>query len=276
METRIKETEPEVPIVVGKFKFTCDDADPTIPKPLPQQGGFAMLIIGKPRSGKTNLLLNLTTKAYKNFNRKFDRVYLWSPSIHTMENDPFELLPDDQKFESLTLDNLQTVLGEIKDSQDKTLFILDDVIADMRGKGKAQLENLLHKVFFNRRHLAGKGGSVSIIATSQTYNKIDPKIRKTASQLIFFENKNKKELDTIFDEAILIPKKEFFDVLRYVYDKKFQFLFIDTTLPDNKMMFKNFNQLEISSPNIMGDGFRFMDNEIGSKSMRETKVNEFS
>ena len=164
METRIKETEPENPIVVGKFKFTCDDTDPSIPKPLPQQGGFAMLIVGKPRSGKTNLLLNLTTKAHKNFNRKFDRVYLWSPSIHTMEDDPFELLPEDQKFESLTLSNLESVLAEIKDSQDKTLFILDDVIADMRG-----------------------------------------------------------------------------------------------TLPDDKMMFKKFNQLQISSPNIIGDGFRFMD-----------------
>jgi hypothetical protein len=261
METRITETEPDVPIVVGKFKFTCDDADPSIPKPLPQMGGFAMLIVGKPRSGKTNLLLNLTTKAYKNFNRKFDRVYLWSPSVHTMEDDPFELLPDDQKYESLTLENLQSVLGEVKDSGDKILFILDDVIADMRGKGKAQLENLLHKVFFNRRHLAGKGGSVSIIATSQTYNKIDPKIRKTASQLIFFENKNKKELDSIFEEVILIPKKEFFDTLRYIYDRPYQFLYIDTTLPDDKMMFKKFNQLQISSPNIIGDGFRFMENE---------------
>tara|TARA_R110001632_G_scaffold93676_1_gene199301 strand:+ start:601 stop:1383 length:783 start_codon:yes stop_codon:yes gene_type:complete len=259
METRIKENTPEVPIVVGKFKFTCDDADCSIPKPLPQQGGFAMLIVGKPRSGKTNLLLNLTTKAHKNFNRKFDSVYLWSPSVHTMENDPFELLPDDQKFDSLTLQNLQSVLAEVKDSGNKALFIFDDVIADMRGKGKAQLENLLHKVFFNRRHLAGKGGSVSIVATSQTYNKIDPKIRRTASHLVFFENKNKKEIDTIFDEVILIPKKEYFDVMRYVYDKPFQFMYVDTTLPDDRMMFKNFNQLEIKSPNILGDGFRFME-----------------
>ena len=176
-----------------------------------------------------------------------------------MEDDPFELLPEDQKYDSLTLDNLSSVLAEIKDSGDKILFILDDVIADMRGKGKAQLENLLHKVFFNRRHLAGRGGSVSIVATSQTYNKIDPKLRKTASQLIFFENKNKKELDSIFDEVILIPKKEFYDVLRYVYDKPFQFMYIDTTLPDDRMMFKNFSQLEIASPNIIGDSFRFMD-----------------
>lgn len=259
--TRIKEIEPDEKIIVNKFKFTCDDHDNSIPKPLPQQGGFGLLIVGKPRSGKTNLLLNLTTKAHKNFNRKFDRVYLWSPSIHTMESDPYELLPDDQKFERVSLENLKQVLGEIKDSGDKVLFIMDDVIADMRGKGRAEVENLLHKIFFNRRHLAGKGGSVSIIATSQTYNKIDAKLRKTASHLVFFENKNKKELDTIFDEAILIPKKEFYDVLRYVYDKPFQFLYIDTTLPDNKMMFKNFNQLIISSPNIIGDGFRFMEGE---------------
>ena len=256
-KTNIRETEPDNKIVVSKFAFTCDGVDDSIPKPLPQQGGFAMLIVGKPRTGKTNLLLNLTTKAHRNFNRKFDRVYLFSPSVMTMENNPFELLPDDQKFEELSLSNLQSVLSEIKDSGDKILFILDDVIADMRGKGKAQLENLLHKVFFNRRHLAGRGGSVSILATSQTYNKIDPKIRRTASHLIFFENKNKKELDTIFDEVILIPKKEYYDVLRYTYDKPYQFLYVDTTLPDNLMMFKNFNQLEISSPNIIGDSYQY-------------------
>ena len=258
-ETNIKEIEPEKTIIVNKFNFTCDTCDTTIPKPLPQQGGFAWLIVGKPRTGKTNLLLNLTTKAHKNLNRKFDRVYLWSPSLNTMESNPFELLPDDQKFEELSLSNLTQVLGEIKDTGDKGLVILDDVIADMRGKGKAQLENKLHKVFFNRRHLAGKGGSVSILGTSQTYNKIDPKIRRTASHLTFFENKNKKELDTIFEEVILIPKKEFYDVLRYIYDRPYQFLYIDTTLPDNKMMFKNFNQLEVNSPNILGDGFRFME-----------------
>ena len=255
--TKIKEIEPDKPIIVNKFQFTCDGYDETIPKPLPQQGGFGWLIVGKPRSGKTNLLLNLTTKAHKNLNRKFDRVYLWSPSIATMESNPFELLPDDQKHEQLTLQNLTAVLAEIKDSEDKILFLFDDVIADMRGKGRAELENLLHKVFFNRRHLAGKGGSVSIIATSQTYNKIDPKLRRTASHLTFFENKNKKELDTIFDEVILIPKKEFYDVLRYVYDKPFQFLYIDTTLRDDRMMYKNFNQLQVSSPNILGDSFRF-------------------
>ena len=258
--TSITEEVLETPINISKFKFTCDDADDTIPKPLPQQGGFAMLIVGKPRSGKTNLLLNLTTKMNKNFNRKFDRVFLFSPSVHTMENDPFELLPDDQKYETATEQNIQGVLDMIRDSQEKILLILDDCISDIRGKGKGDIENLLHRVFFNRRHLAGKGGNLSIIATSQTYNKIDPKLRKTCSHLVLFENKNKKELDSIFEEVILIPKKEFFDVLRYIYDRKFRFMYIDTTLPDFKMIHKDFNQLVIRSPNIMGDSF--FDNQV--------------
>ena len=251
--TTIEEKEFEKKIIVSGQKFSCDDIDDTIPAPLPKKGGFAILVVGKPGMGKTSLILSLVCKSGKAFNRKFDKVFLWSPSLVTMENDPFEMIPDEQKFEEATLENIQEVLDEIKDSGEKVLFIFDDVIADIRGKGKGQIENLLQKIFFNRRHLAGAGGSVSIIATSQTYNKIDPKLRKTASQLILYRNPQKKELESIFEEVILIPKKEFFDVLKYVYDKPHNFMFIDTTLPDNEMIFKNFNQLIIKSPNITTD-----------------------
>ena len=52
---------------------------------------------------------------------------------------------------------------------------------------------------------------------------------------------------------IQIPKKEFYDVLKYVFDKKHNFMFLDTSLPDHRMIHKNFNQLVISSPNITED-----------------------
>jgi hypothetical protein len=247
--TSIEEQEYDKKIVVSATKFSCDDVDTTIPKPLPQKGGFAILIVGRPGYGKTSLINSLVCKSGKNFNRKFDRVYIWSPSMITMEGDPYEMIPEDQKFESATLENVQGVLDEIKDTGDKVLFIMDDVIADIRGKGKGEIENLLQKVFFNRRHLAGYGGSVSIIATSQTYNKIDPKLRKTASQLIQYKPQ-KKEIENIYDDMINLPKKEFADVLRYIYQKKHDFMFIDTQLPDDKQIHKNFNQLIIRSPNI--------------------------
>ena len=248
--TEIEELEYDKKIIVSGQNFSCDDVDNTIPAPLPQKGGFAMLVVGKPGYGKTSLILSLCCKQGKCFNKKFDKVFVWSPSLITMTDDPFEMIPDDQKFEEANFDNISQVLEEVKDSGEKVLFIFDDVIADIRGNGKGAIENLLQKIFFNRRHLAGAGGSVSIIATSQTYNKIDPKLRKTASQVVYYQNSNKKEQDSIFDEMILIPRKEFEEVKKYIYDKKHNFMYIDTTLPDNLQIHKNFNQLIITSPNI--------------------------
>ncbi len=78
-------------------------------------------------------------------------------------------------------------------------------------------------------------------------------MRKTASHYVFYDNKQKKEQESIFDEVILIPKKEYIDVLRYVYDKKHNFMYIDNSLQENKQIHKNFNPLEIHSPNITTD-----------------------
>tara|TARA_R110001599_G_scaffold171602_2_gene362753 strand:+ start:2438 stop:3205 length:768 start_codon:yes stop_codon:yes gene_type:complete len=247
--TSIEEKEYDKKIVISGTKFSCDDVDDSIPEPLPKKGGFAMIVVGRPGYGKTSLINSLVCKSGKNFNRKMDRVFIWSPSMITMEGDPYEMIPDDQKFEDATLENIQAVLDEIKDSGDKILFIFDDVIADIRGKGKGDIENLLQKIFFNRRHLAGAGGSVSIIATSQSYVKIDPKLRKTASQLIQYKPQ-KREIENIYDDMITLPKKEFMDVLRYIYVKKHDFMFIDLQLPEDKQIHKNFTQLLISSPNI--------------------------
>lgn len=251
--TSIEEKLYDKKITITGQQFSCDDIDESIPKPLPQKGGFGWLIIGKPGMGKTSLILSLVCKQNKALNKKFDKIFIFSPSLITMNDDPFELIPEDQKFEEATLENIDYVLEDIKDSGQKVLLILDDVIADVRGKGKAQIENQLQKIFFNRRHLCGAGGSCSIIATSQTYNKIDPKLRKVADLFCFYENKQKKEIENIFDEIILIPKKEFYDTLKYIYDKKHNFMFIDTSLPENKMIHKNFNQLIINSPNIATD-----------------------
>jgi len=248
-KTKIQEKEFEKKIVVSGQKFSCDEIDTEIPKPLPQKGGFAMLICGRPGFGKTSLICSLVCRQGKAFNKRFDRVFVYSPSMITMEDDPFELIPDEQKFTECTEENLDSFLEQIADSGEKILLILDDTICDVRGKGKAKIENKLQKIFFNRRHLCGYGGSVSIIATSQTYNKIDPKLRKTASQLVLYKPQ-KREVENVYDDMIQIPKKEFSDVLRYIFDKKHNFMYVDTTQPDHRMLHKNFNQLIISSPNI--------------------------
>ena len=70
--------------MLSKFKFNCDEVDKSIPDPLPQNLNHFMLIVGKPGSSKTTLLLNLICKRGKMYNKKFDRIYLFSPSLGTL------------------------------------------------------------------------------------------------------------------------------------------------------------------------------------------------
>eukprot|EP01043_Picozoa_sp_COSAG02_P088776 COSAG02_NODE_25844_length_647_cov_1.339416_1_plen_136_part_00 len=125
---RIREQTCDSKITLSKFKFNCDELDTSIPPPLPQNLNHFMLIVGKPGSSKTTLLLNLICKRGKMYNKKFDRIYLFSPSLGTIDDCPFEDLPEDQKFEELSEDILEGVLDEIRDCGEKVLFLMDDVV----------------------------------------------------------------------------------------------------------------------------------------------------
>jgi DNA polymerase III delta prime subunit len=248
----IKEFEPEKKIRLSKFEFSCDELDESIPLPLPQMLNFFMLICGRPGSGKTTLILNLIAKRGKMYNKKFDKVFVFSPSLMTLKNNPFEDLPEEQTATELTEELLENSLALIKDTGEKCLFILDDVVNDI--KRTTSIQNTLSRMLMNRRHLAGAGGSCSFIITTQVYNKIPAPIRKTASHIIIFHTKNKTELNTIFDELIIIPQKDFYEILKYCFDKKNNFLFIDTNKGYNNMFHKNFNRLEFNSQDEKGLG----------------------
>ena len=245
----IRETEADEKIKISKFNFSCDDVDESIPKPLPQILNFFMLVCGRPGSGKTSLILNLICKRGKMFNKKFDKVYVFSPSLLTMKDEPFGDLPEEQVNNDLTLTNFSKALDDIKGTGEKILFILDDVVNDMK---RMDMQTILSKALMNRRHLAGAGGSVSFIITTQVYNKIPAPIRKTASHIILYHTKNKKEIDTIFDELIIIPQKDFYEILKYCFDKRHNFIYIDVNKSYDKMFHKCFNQLEFSSKNETG------------------------
>ena len=56
---KIREQACDSNIVISKFKFNCDEIDKSIPNPLPQNLNHFMMIVGKPGSSKTTLLLNM-------------------------------------------------------------------------------------------------------------------------------------------------------------------------------------------------------------------------
>lgn len=246
----IRETPADEKIKISKFNFSCDDIDESIPKPLPQILNFFMLICGRPGSGKTSLILNLICKRGKMFNKKFDKVYVFSPSLLTMKDEPFGELPEEQVHTDLTVENFQKALDEVSNTGEKHLFILDDVVNDM--KKNMAIQTLLSKALMNRRHLAGAGGSVSFIITTQVYNKIPAPIRKTASHIILYHTRNKKEIETIYDELIVLPKDDFYEILKYCFDKRHNFIYIDINKSYDKMFHKCFNQLEFNSKNDTG------------------------
>lgn len=238
----IKEIEPDKRVVIKKFSFSCDDIDETIPKPLPQSLNFHWIIAGKPGSGKTCLILNLICKRGKMMNKKFERIFLFSPSLSTMKDNPFEELPPEQVFSELSVEVLEQVLEDIKDTGEKVLFLIDDCVNDLN-KSSA-LQRLMCKILMNRRHLCGEGGSVSVILTTQVYNKIQAPIRKTASHISIYHTKNKRELETIFDELITIPKNDFFEILNFTFKNKHDFLYLDVNKDHKNMYHRNFNKLE--------------------------------
>lgn len=237
----IQEIQADKKIKISKFDFSCDDIDDSIPEPLPRSLNFFWLVSGKPGSGKTSKILNLLCKRGKMYNKKFDRIFLFSPSLSTMKSNPFEELDEDQVYSELNEEIISGVLDAIDGCGEKILFLIDDCVNDLRKS--PNLQRMMCKIIMNRRHLCGSGGSVSIIMTTQIYNKIPAPIRKCASHISIYSTKNKKELNNLFDEVITIPKEEFFDILNYTFKKKHDFLYLDTNKDSDNMFHRNFNKL---------------------------------
>ena len=172
---------------------------------------------------------SFTKKVKNTYYKKFDKIFIFSNSLKTITTKIN--LPEDRLFDGIS--QLEDIIEVIKDSDDRVLLIIDDCVTDLKNA------DYLLKLIYNRRHIAR---SVSIIITSQVYNKINMAVRKAASDLVLFSTTNKKELETVFSEYINIPKNDFDEVCRYCFKTKHDFLFYKTQ--DNSY-YHNFNRLEL-------------------------------
>ena len=190
--------------------------------------------------------MNCLCKQGKVYNKKFDLVYIVSPSLKTAKEDPFECLPPEQIENELTVDFLERFVNEVSESGKRVLLLLDDVVNDIR-KNKG-VDRALAKILYNRRHITADGGDeangISVWLTTQAYNRIPLMIRKVATGLIAFKLKNVKEIQSIFDEYVVgLTKDQFIDILKYVYRSPFDFLYINMDQPWDDMYHRNFSQL---------------------------------
>jgi hypothetical protein len=226
---------------IKPLKYKSDDIDESIPKPLSQCYTYFYYFASKPKGGKTTLLCNLLMKGGAYY-RKFDKIYVFSSSLFNgnLVKSIFDDLPDDQKFEHL--DELQDVIDDVKKTDDRTLFIFDDIQAEIKGEIAKSFLALCN----NRRHYAG---GCSIILCSQQFigGQVSLVLRKSISHLFFWSSKNKKEIDSVWKEYLsFLSEDKLNELLEYVWDKPHNFLLLDVYAAQNEMIYKNFNKIEFN------------------------------
>lgn len=237
-----KENENAHKMKVKKIKYLSDDAfDDRIPAPLPKSHG-CVLLVGKPASGKSSLALSfISQRAF--MRKKYDKIFIFSESLLSGNLDPehpiFDL-PEDQLFNELNAENLSNCINKVYGKPYKCVWFFDDCQSDMTG----ETLRIIQKLVQNRRHYTTKGSVIFI--TSQVFNQLNAKIRKNASDLVFFKSTNRKERETIRSEmADFLSIEQFDELLEYCFDADHSFIWIKPNLPINKMFYHNFNPLSL-------------------------------
>jgi hypothetical protein len=193
-------------------------------------------IIGRPKSGKSSLVQSLF-RSPKCLRKCYHNVYLFQPagSRGSMKDDIFNYIPPEQIFNELTFENLSNVINII-DNEDKKFnncIIFDDMASYLKQSSTLQL---FKQLIFNRRHMR-----TSIWVLSQTYFSIPKELRKLATNIIVFRV-SKNEMHEIFDENVENLKDMADKISKVVFDKKFEFLFINV---DTQTLMKGWDTLLI-------------------------------
>lgn len=240
---------------IEAIKFNVDGKFNDKIKPPFPNSSFFLTIIGKPGSGKTNLLVNMLTN--KNiYKRVFDKVLLVMPknSIKSLKNNIFEDLPESQQFDEISPEVFEAIkhfraeFDEIDEEKGSSkgvkvplprsknmLLILDDVTAQLKEK---ENQKLLIELSTNRRHL-----KLSIILISQYLRAIPRCVRSQTTTLVYFKPANELDNNIVRDEYINLPKETFNNLMRFVFQNQHDFLFVDK---NNESYFKNLNKIIFS------------------------------
>jgi hypothetical protein len=179
------------------------------------------------------MLVNLLSskQAYR---KAFHHVHVVMPShsVASLERNIFK--NHDRMYDDLdwsTLDGIREAVKQSAEKEKNSLLVLDDVTAALEDN---EIQRVLRDLIYNRRHYR-----LSIIILVLSYNAMPLGIRKTLSHLFMYKPRNKKGATSIFEELIALPREEAEDVMRFVFDRPYAFMFADTGTGE---LYKNFDR----------------------------------
>lgn len=233
----LKQEEPYYKLVAPKMKVDYCLSKREIHPPFSNKS-FAMLLVGKPASGKSSFLISiLNQKSPRIYRRVFKHIIVVCPSLDSLPPELLEI-PEEQKFRELSVD-VKGLIEEnseaYKEEEDECysqLLILDDITAYLKNKENVKF---LNELFFNRRHLR-----LSIILTSQYTTAVPKSIRANITDLVLFKPVP-SEYETIRREFMPLKKDKFNEVMNQVFSNKYDNLFIT----ENKEYYRNLGRLII-------------------------------
>lgn len=233
----IENKKPNLDVIKMNCDIKLDEKLDQIPLYRNINGFTSVLFLGKPSSGKTSLMTSIMYKKPPNgICNVHDNIFLFMPSNsrRSLKKNRFdEEIKPENLFDELNYDNLNEVFERIKnaDSDEKHLIILDDQTAHLKD---GDVMKLLNEINYNRRHL-----HVSIWFLCQNYISIPKPIRMILKNLFIFKS-SIEEMNTIKKELIEGFKYDMGDLMKFVYDKPHNFLFVNT---DTQTFFKNWDQI---------------------------------
>ena len=201
--------------------------------------------VGSSGSGKTNTVINLLTarrkKGIRNgYRRVYDKILIVSPTLASLKNNIFEGLPDDQKFDRLDGEVLDSISAFLEEHDDKDKLIVFDDVGSQLKAFDTQIGLLIQKYRHDR---------TSYWFVGQKWKDLNPKIRLQLTHLYLFRPVNNFESLSIADEILPIPRKELQAFMSFVFDRKYQFLYIDMSLTNSNkyLYYKGFDLIKFET-----------------------------
>ena len=203
------------------------------------------IITGRRGAGKSTLALCLLDSKLA-YRKRFKHIFLISPTARSdkkFKRLVDELEEDNQFYEQLNHDNIESILDVIKsdnlenDKKNLHCIVLDDVVLDLP-KSKS---NILNKLVIESRH-----HNVTLLILSQKYNAIPTIIRANMDLISFFPSLNTKEVST-FQEDLNISKELFYQVYNKATDAPNSFLHVNL-LNFPPVFYHKFDKIGVSPP----------------------------